>query len=80
VERRAIREVELTLQEGEEGRVTELGPPARGVEVRQGEDEVGHRRVLGAEEGGEAGRLGAGGLEAGVGVHAAMVSRRTQAS
>jgi hypothetical protein len=42
------------VEEAEEARVAELAPALAEVEVGQGEEEVGERGVLAAEEAGEA--------------------------
>ena len=50
VEGGALREAEVAVQEGEEARVAELDVKAAAVEVREGDEEVGHCVVLAAEQ------------------------------
>jgi hypothetical protein len=50
-----LGESELAMEEHEETGVAELDPEAPPIEVGEGEEELGHRGVLAAEELGEAG-------------------------
>jgi hypothetical protein len=52
--RRALGQPELAVQEVEEARVAQLDPAVLAVEVGEGEQELGHRAMLAAEELGEA--------------------------
>jgi len=66
---RPRREPKLPVEESEEAGVAELQPEAAAIEVREGDEEVGHRALLAAEEIQEAG----GGLACGR--HALRVAR-----
>jgi hypothetical protein len=58
---RACGEAKLPREEREQGRVPQLHPPALGVKGREGDEELGERVLLAAEQVSEAGRLFAGG-------------------
>jgi hypothetical protein len=70
----SCRQAQLPPEELEQAPVPERLPPAPAIEVREGDEEIGHRPVLAAEEAGEAGGLFA------CGRHAARVSRCVEAS
>jgi hypothetical protein len=51
--RRALREVQLAVQEGEEAGVAQLAPRLQTIELRERDEEVGHCVVLAAKKVGE---------------------------